>query len=258
MKELNWKYIIASEIGTSHKNTFLPCQDFSLCEEISDEDKSSILVAVVSDGAGSSIKAEIGSKLACHLFITEVRNVFKEGGNISDITLDFIQQFILKFQEVVLLFPEHKEYELKDFACTFLASVIGESSAVFTQVGDGAMVIPSEESENYSWVFWPQQGEYANTTNFITNTNAINAIEYKFITHQIKKVALFSDGIQNLALHYQTQTAYSPFFRSMFNWLSKEPIGYSKNLTSSLVSFLNSPKVNELTDDDKTLILASR
>lgn len=256
MKQPKWKYIFASETGTSHKKASLPCQDSSYCEEILTKDNSSVLVAIVSDGAGSAIKADVGSKLACRLFAKEIKSFFETGRCINDVTLEFIQEFILYFQDASSMLAKEEGFTSRDFACTFLAAIVGESSAVFVQVGDGAIVISSEENLNdYSCVFWPQQGEYANMTNFITDANVLNNIEYKFFTHQIKKLAVFTDGIQHLALHYQTQTAHSPFFRSMFNWLSKEPIGFSQELANSLAIFLNSQKVIDITDDDKTLIL---
>ena len=68
-------------------------------------------------------------------------------------------------------------------------------------------------------------------------------------------MALFTDGLQTLALDY-TRAAHSPFFAPMFAALSSEtePGG----LLGPLSAFLESPAVNERTDDDKTLILATR
>lgn len=260
MKDSKWKYIFASEVGTSHKKVCLPCQDNSDCSIFYPKNHAPILVAVVSDGAGSAKKAEVGSKLACTLFISEMRALFEEqGGSIDDITLEFIKEWVKHFQHEVSCGAENEGIQPRDFACTFLVAIIAESSAVFAQIGDGAIVVQSSESPmDYCWVFWPQQGEYVNITNFITDKNVYDKIQYNFVKHSVREVAIFTDGIQNLALHYQTQTAHSPFFRSMFNWLSKEPIGYSKELATALAVFLNSEKVNELTDDDKTLILASR
>jgi hypothetical protein len=61
-----------------------------------------------------------------------------------------------------------------------------------------------------------------------------------------------------LALDFRAQTAYEPFFSPMFNWLRASADGRSVELSNSLTVYLASEKVNSRTDDDKTLILATR
>ncbi|MCA1636602.1 MAG: hypothetical protein LC802_23660, partial [Acidobacteria bacterium] len=43
-----------------------------------------------------------------------------------------------------------------------------------------------------------------------------------------------------------------------FEWLRQAPEDRREKLSASLAAFLDSPKVNDCTDDDKTLILATR
>ena len=74
----------------------------------------------------------------------------------------------------------------------------------------------------------------------------------------MNEVAVLTDGLQKLALHYQSQTAHTPFFRPIFAWLRQAPDDYAEKFASSLAGYLDSPKVNECTDDDKTLVLATR
>jgi hypothetical protein len=69
---------------------------------------------------------------------------------------------------------------------------------------------------------------------------------------------MFSDGLQRLALVYESQTAYTPFFEPMFSVLRKADLAACDTLSDQLARFLSSPKVNERTDDDKTLVLATR
>ena len=63
-----------------------------------------------------------------------------------------------------------------DYACTLLGVIASPTHTVCFQIGDGAIVIPASEPETYDWVFWPQHGEYANTTNFVTQANAQNVL----------------------------------------------------------------------------------
>jgi hypothetical protein len=65
------------------------------------------------------------------------------------------------------------DLKAQDFACTLLAAVIGQNQSVFFQLGDGAMVQSlAGEKDLYHCICWPQQGEYANSTNFLTDADA--------------------------------------------------------------------------------------
>lgn len=254
-----WKFIFASVIGTSHTKSGTSCQDASACELLTAADGTSVLVAVVADGAGSAKKSEVGAALACSLFVEEMTSLFELGGAVREITPDFAKSWITRFHNEVTLRAESEELKPRDFACTFLAAVIGTDSAVFLQIGDGAIVVSSQnEPDEYGHIFWPQQGEYANVTNFATDPAAHEKLEHSLVNHCIDEVALFSDGLQSLALHYESRMAHTPFFRPVFAWLRPAPAGFSEKLTFSLASYLDSQKVNDCTDDDKTLILATR
>jgi hypothetical protein len=64
--------------------------------------------------------------------------------------------------------------------------------------------------------------------------------------------------LQAIALNYQQQIAHEPFFKGLFAPLRTAQEGCARELSESLAAFLSSPRVTEKTDDDKTLVLASR
>jgi len=180
-------------------------------------------------------------------------------GDLSDITKEFLSNWLISFQREVTIRAEHDELKARDFACTLVIAIIGEQNAVFAQIGDGAIVVTSpEEPDEYCYVFWPQKGEYANETYFATDHEAHTKIQYALIPRRIDEVAVLTDGIQNLALHYQTQSAHNPFFRPVFAWLRPASEDDADKFTASLTTYLASEKINQATDDDKTLILATR
>jgi hypothetical protein len=259
MTSTAWKYAFASVIGTSHAKAGLPCQDLSDCTILQSSDDSTVLVAVVADGAGSAERAEVGASLACSLFIDEMRSLFELGGGMDDITYDFMKSWFTRFRNEVSRRADSEGSSVRQYACTLLGAVVGEDCAAFVQVGDGAIVVScSEEPETYQWMFWPQKGEYENITTFATDEAVDAKFEHQFINRRIEELAMFTDGLQHLALHYETRAAFEPFFRSMFNPLRPSPGGYLKELSSTLDSFLNSQQVNKRTDDDKTLVIATR
>ena len=126
------------------------------------------------------------------------------------------------------------------------------------QIGDGVIVVADSEEQVYGHVFWPDRGEYANTTHFITQDEAVEHLQFESVRRAIVEVAILTDGLQSVALNYQQQTAHQPFFRGLFGPLREVEEGRSHELSKSLAEFLSSPRVNEKTDDDKTLVLASR
>ncbi|MBT2736224.1 PP2C family serine/threonine-protein phosphatase [Bacillus sp. ISL-7] len=256
----DWKYTFASVIGTSHQKVNTPCQDSSKCQVIDDPNGEKILVAVVSDGAGSAKFSDQGSSLACSLFVEEVSQYLREGKKVKDLDKRFIENWIEYFQCKISTRAKEQEVSIREFACTIVAAIVGNDYAAFFQVGDGAIVCLETDhtEENYNWEFWPDKGEFENTTYFITDPMVKKNINFDVLPRSVDEVSLFTDGIQHLTLHYQSQTVHNPFFKPMFNVLRKVDKDNLDNLNSSLEKFLNSERVNEKTDDDKTLLLASR
>jgi hypothetical protein len=106
-------------------------------------------------------------------------------------------------------------------------------------------------------VFWPEAGEYANCTYFVSDGDAARHLRCAVRTG-VTEVALFSDGLQGIALHHATRSAFAPFFRPLFARLRQEPGGEAAGLVAALTELLESPGVRKRTDDDRTLVLASR
>ena len=249
-----WKYAFASVAGTGHAATDVPCQDNSHCETFVLPDGTPVLVAAVSDGASSAQRADRGSYLACTLFVEHVKRLLMD----EDTQADFVSTWIAEFRDRVRVEAEAEGVRISDFACTFVSAVVSHDEAVFFHLGDGAIVISRrDESDRYQCVSWPQQGEYANTTSFITDEDALDKIMSGYETN-IEELAIFSDGIQHLVLDYETQSAHAPFFTSVFTWLRAVEEIDGRTLSHSLRSFLDSEKVNSRTDDDKTLVIATR
>jgi hypothetical protein len=254
MTPSSWQFAAASCIGTSHAKLGTPCQDANACEILLSITGEHILVAAVADGAGSAPRSGDGARLACDLIVDEVRTLCDLGGPIAEISREVICDWLVRFQSEIGVRAAAEGLVPRDFACTLLVAVVGDSYAVFFQIGDGSMVV--SEGDDYSWIFWPDNGEYENLTFFATDPEAAAHLQFDTCERTIDEVALFSDGLQRLALHYQTRTAHQPFFRSM---LSVVRLAHGdSSMSHKLAAYLTSPAVNERTDDDKTLVLATR
>jgi hypothetical protein len=73
---------------------------------------------------------------------------------------------------------------------------------------------------------------------------------------QAAHLALFSDGLQMLALKMPEGTPHAPFFGPLFRFAaSAEEDGPA---VGTMEAFLRSPRVTQRTDDDLTLVIAIR
>jgi hypothetical protein len=248
-----WRTAYASVIGTSHTKTASPCQDSGGCVIVAAGD-SEVLVAAVSDGAGTANRSEAGSSLAVARFLQDFAKA-ASNPHFAAINRAFIEEWVVSIRNSLEELAVAEGNQIQDYACTLLGAVIGPSGAAYVQIGDGAIVVSTEERGEYGWVFWPQHGEYANSTNFVTQDNATEALEFE-TGPPVNEIALFSDGIERLVLDLSTKTVHSPAFRPIFEWLARTE---GLNLQSqALAAYLASDHVNNRTDDDKTLVMATR
>ena len=72
----------------------------------------------------------------------------------------------------------------------------------------------------------------------------------------MRECALLTDGLQLLALNFAKRSAHTAFFAPFFTTLRAAP--EPTDLVVDLRAFLDSSSVNSRTDDDKTLLLATR
>jgi hypothetical protein len=219
------------------------------------------LLAIACDGAGSASRSLDGATLAVDRFLRDFGEASSRSG-LDAITKEFVEDWLSRLRAEISESAEAADLSPREFACTVLGAVIGPDRAAFFQIGDGAMVVSNRaEPDDYGWVFWPQHGEFANQTNFVTQDNALEVLEFESEERCVDEVAIFTDGIERLVLDLREKTAHAPFFRTLFRWLVKtEPAVVDDKIPTSEVigRYLGSEQVNGRTDDDKTLILASR
>ena len=97
-------------------------------------------------------------------------------------------------------------------------------------------------------------GSISNEASFITDSDYLAHTQYAvFPQDQIEGIALFTDGLEMLALDLVTHAAYEPFFTPLFAFAAKTEANEAE-----LASFLESDRVCARTDDDKTCVLVVR
>jgi len=246
-----WKYASASVIGTSHsKSLETICQDAHECAYL---ENHRALLCVVSDGAGSAPRSADGSRIACGVVVREASRVTAEEvctRSFALATLDVIREELRNESE-------EAGAQLKDFACTLLVAIVKGDSAAFWQIGDGAICFRLSGEESFHYAFWPAKGEYANVTEFITDEDAAGEMQFDQGQLPIVDLALFTDGLERLALDFTLGEVHSRFLAPLFPYLRKGNPGHLEDISLQMRQFLGSERVNKSTDDDKTLILAT-
>ena len=257
-----WRTAYASAAGTSHVRRGTPCQDAGRCDVVQAADGSEILVASVSDGAGSAPRSEQGARLAVESF----QQVFADRARAQP-GLGFLDEacaraWLESLQADIAALAEADGLPARDYACTFLGAVIGPTAAAFLQVGDGAIVVADgRDDDEHRWITWPQHGEFANSTFFVTMEEAGQMLaftrrEIDDARAPVRELVMFSDGLERLILDMGRRTVHSPSVRPILNWLAgTEPPGGPSGV---LATYLDSANVNRRTDDDKTLVMATR
>jgi protein phosphatase 2C-like protein len=246
-----WRVLAKSVVGTSHRRLETECQDSCFTHRmVIGEDEC--LVIACADGAGSASEGGLGAAVACQAFCQLARDGLSGDLRVAHLDEMRVLQWYRQVRDELAEEASQRNIRLRELACTLLTAVLSPRVGVFAQVGDGAIVVGADGA--YQAVTWPTSGEYANETTFITADTFEKAFECVRWQAPISEVALLTDGLQRLALSYANKSVHAPFFTPMFQALLAAEV--PDLLSPGLERFLDSPAVNERTDDDKTLVLA--
>jgi hypothetical protein len=217
-------------------------------------DGDETLVACVADGAGSAKYSDVGSAMACAAVLENAATYFDRQQRFDQLQLEDVIGWCDDARGRIQAEAVGRDCNWRELATTLAVAIVGARRAFFFQVGDGAIVLGSRGV--YGVVFWPQSGEYANTTNFLTSDGFRSRFEFLAINSCLSEVALFTDGLERLALRFDSQTPHAPFFDPLFRTVREA--NDLDLLSEQLRRFLGTESVQSRSDDDKTLILASR
>jgi hypothetical protein len=253
----DWIWAGARAVGTSHLSSRTPCQDAFDCTIWRCAGMAPVLIAAVADGAGSASRSEHGSRIAATHFVETVHQAFLEGADPRD--ADEIIRYALDQVRLALdLVAGRNSVPVSDYATTLLVAVLSdEGGGAVAQVGDGAIVIDDGQG---GWlpVHWPDHGEYANTTHFITEPDAVDMVQLTTFSRSPRHLCLFTDGIERLVLDFRQRTAHGPFFESIFRGVAmRSGVGHAGLASAAIEELLRSERVNARTDDDKSLLCAA-
>lgn len=241
----------ASVRGAGHARADQVCQDAHAFTLLS----NGVLVAAVADGAGSANLSEVGSALAAETAVAAITTA-QTLPSVTDLEgWNTLLTDALRLAQIRLeTEAEQRAVDPNALATTLLLAVATPEATAVLQVGDGAIVVGDADGSARALTF-PLHGEYANTTVFLTSPDALETAQFG-LHPAATYLALFSDGLQRIALDMATGTPFAPFFLPLFRFVANEPEAVAAQ--TQLTSFLSSPRVQERSDDDITLLLAAR
>jgi serine/threonine protein phosphatase PrpC len=247
-----WRWASASRTGTSHINKGTRKQDALRC--FIPRAFTANICAIVCDGAGSAPFGGEGASLICRVLSTAVSEHFSQSSSLP--TEEVVLSWIDHARDRLATAAERRSVRRQTFASTLVMVLLAPDGALVIHTGDGA-IVARDSSGLWQSLSWPENGEYASTTYFLTDDPSPR-VRIASFQPEYDAFALFSDGIEDLALDQKANIPHEPFFRSMIAPLDRsEKQGRDQELSKSLGLFLDSQRVCDRTDDDKTLILIS-
>lgn len=249
-----WKYAAASVRGTGHVRTGTRLQDAKRCFEISSRQGLVSLIVVISDGAGSANFGGEGASIVCRTLATSAAVTLREAAELpSD---QIVWSWVDEIRDRIHLAASKRNQTPRDFAATMILLLATPEGILTAHIGDGAAVGRNRASRGWHVLSSPVHGEYASTTYFVTDDPApkLRITRYQ---DDFDAICVFSDGIENLVLDHVSGEASPAFFVPIAKPLDgASESGKNYALSKGLASFLDSDRLNERTDDDKTLIIA--
>lgn len=256
---MTWKAIARSVIGVSHQQQQLPCQDYGSIHRL---DK--IVMGAVADGAGSAQYSDLGAKLAVEsalkfLISTEEWLQQRQRSWLSlpnTPSSDLVNRLFTKtLTRVSSCLQKHAtihDYPVHELACTLITFIATPDWIAAMQIGDGFMVVRCNE-EDYQLLFKPDKGEFANETTFVTSKTALDELQVRLLIGQQQFICASTDALERVAIRLSDWTPFPPFFKPLeeYLWETSQP----ETDDTYLMQFLESERLNDRTNDDKTLLL---
>lgn len=246
-----WRVVGAAVAGTSHERLGLPCQD-ALAYQANER----CLLVALSDGAGTADRSEFGAQTAVRVALDELAAASAESLPREQAGWqDMLCAAFGAARSALESLAEIEQQPLRDYAATLSLAAATDEWLAVAQLGDGA-VVAGESPDQLFLVNPAQRGEYANETFFLTQEDALELVQVSVFEKAVDYLAVMSDGLTRLAIQLPAQEPHLPFFLPLFAFAARA--SEEEQAARHLVDFLNSERVCERTDDDKSLVLAVR
>lgn len=265
----DWIIGSASIRGTGHVKNDLPNQD---AYEVAESRDGSSIAAVVSDGAGSASQAEEGAKACARIMAgilldiadnhrDAIAGALGHNTRAQQLLQECVTQGLKKVRDTL----DPTGQRLQDYHHTFTGAVLTPTGGFVVQIGDSPAIVTRaeivldksggrKEVDFFARhdVHMPEKGEYANETSFVTQPDWLANLRYfPFHCDNHRAVLLMSDGTGELAI--SKGQAFRPFIGTLIHQMLAARNRQERDQV--LLDNLTHPQADELTADDKTLVI---
>ena len=249
LKENGWRVFGASVVGKSHLDKGVPCQDAHAHLAVGES-----LVAVVCDGAGSARHSELGAQFVATTLAQALALQLQQGAGIAQLHDGMLLESMIQVRGALEEMADNHGAVLDDYATTVVGAVMGPSVGVFFHLGDGVGVAQLDDGGEL--ISLPANGEYANETYFLSGERWRDQLRLLTIPRSVRGLVLMSDGCMPFAMSKHNAALYAPFMDAVQNYLCGVDDVAAGN--QALAQTLLDPRTQQITGDDKTLLLALR
>lgn len=242
----------ASVAGRSHVSVGRPCEDAWLVVRNQSSEGADVVIACVSDGAGSASHGREGAQLAvaaCARWLERAHRAETLGKEPPDAA-----SLVAHVRRWLQRAARTASADVSDYACTLLGVLLGSGgrwSAV--HIGDGAIVTGIGGS--FELLSGPAKGEFANETFFVTDSDAAENVRLlrgsaENCSRRVESFLLFTDGCEGSLINRRTGEV-APAAPLMMEWFE----GRDENAVSEVLSENLREVFTARTHDDCTLVL---
>ena len=244
---MDWIIGAAKAVGKSHLSTGSPCQD-AFSYKLSSSGNSFILA--LSDGAGSSVRSEEGSRLFTESIVKQLSDKLDQITSLSNNDLD---KFVIKIIDLVRNELGAKG-ELSDFHATALIAVGTNKEVRIYHIGDGSALVGARDSKNHIVLHRsePENGEFANETFFFTLKEWRDKLRVSSIKNPVFCI-LCSDGVDPFLWDASSGTRLG-FVKPVLKKVSEATD--STQVDQLLKEIIEDPRTDSVTTDDKSVVVA--
>jgi hypothetical protein len=250
-----WRIAGTSVTGAYHSIKDEACQD----RHQQTVTPGGILIAVVSDGAGSARFGGEGAAMICGQVSAALAKLVGRGkAKPSRGWIRKARQAIcagIEAARAQVLDEVPPDAGLYDYHATLVGAVMlpGMGGMLF-HIGDGAALAMTPAGER--WLLSePRNGEYSNETYFFTQFDWRRHLRFRLVAPGLDTIFVMSDGVTDVGLKHngRGQEPFMPFFDPIGRFLASA--GREEG-QEALAATLDSAAIRERSDDDKTLVWA--
>ncbi len=255
-----WRVAAATAAGSSHLRSGVRNQD-AVAHRIVETGRGQVVVAAVSDGAGSAARSDEGSRIAVTIAVgAVVRGIEKRpaAALVEHLATSLVRMAVKRARNEVVRYSRRQNLEPRELASTLIVAIASDRLITAAQVGDGAVVAFNLPDGTARTLCAAHTGEHANETTFITSRTRPHRIASVGCADgsDWDALALITDGLQNLALKMPEREAFMGFWRPLLNDLAQTD--KPEAVPGRLYSFISGERVQSRTGDDVTIAIATR